>query len=178
MRIITGKLKGRRLQLPLRFPARPTTDFARTGLFNILDNRVDYKNNQLLNLFAGSGIIAFEYVSRGGRSATCVDINPVSSRFIEKECQRLGVRNIFIVCRPVHLFLKQVRQPFDIIFADPPFNEANYPELLDQIFSSSAFVDHSLLIIEHSGYNFTDHPYFFESRRYGRIYFSFFKKKN
>ncbi|MCS6979417.1 MAG: RsmD family RNA methyltransferase [Flavobacteriales bacterium] len=177
MRIITGSLKGRRLRLPASFPARPTTDFARTGLFNVLSNLMDFEGARLLNLYSGSGIIAFEFISRGGKIAMCVDLNPLTTRFIQSECDRLRVyHKIYPLCRPVPVYLKQATQEFDLIFADPPFNEANYPQLLKEIFSSDAVGPHTLVVLEHPGEDFTAHPAHFDSRRYGRVHFSFFKK--
>ncbi|MCS6981256.1 MAG: RsmD family RNA methyltransferase [Flavobacteriales bacterium] len=176
MRIITGFLKGRRLQLPAVFPARPTTDFARTGLFNVLANQMRFEGANLLNLYSGSGIIAFEFISRGGRMASCVDLNPVTTRFIQKECQRLGISSIYTFCRPVPVFLKQTSQPFDLIFADPPFHEVDYEELLNEIFQSEALAPHTIVVLEHPGKDFKNHPYHYDTRRYGKIYFSFFRK--
>lgn len=177
MRIITGSLKGRRLRVPVSFPARPTTDFARTGLFNVLANLMDFEGARMLNLYSGTGIIAFEFVSRGGRMAICVDMNPTTTRFIQAECERLKIFNtIYPICRPVSVYLKQASQPYDLVFADPPFKDADYDGLLRDILASEALDDNTLIVIEHSGHDFSSHPWHFDSRRYGKVYFSFFRK--
>jgi 16S rRNA (guanine(966)-N(2))-methyltransferase RsmD len=177
MRIITGSLKGRRLRVPASFPARPTTDFARTGLFNVLNNLMDFEGARLLDLFAGTGIIAFEFISRGGQMAICVDLNPTTTRFIHEECERLRVFNkIYPICRPVPVYLKQTSQPYDLVFADPPFNDTNYDTLLKDILASEAVGEHTIVVLEHPGHDFSNHPWLFDNRRYGKVHFSFFRK--
>ncbi|MBO6095993.1 MAG: RsmD family RNA methyltransferase, partial [Bacteroidales bacterium] len=121
MRIIGGKLKGKVILPPAGYNARPTTDFAKEGLFNILDNEYEFEDLKVLDLFGGTGSIAFEFASRGAARVYCVEMARENASFIKTESDRLGLANVTMVRDNVFDFLPICREKFDIIFADPPY---------------------------------------------------------
>ena len=120
MRIIGGRLKGKTILPPAGYKARPTTDFAREGLFNVLDNEYEFEDLKVLDLFGGTGAISFEFASRGASRVYCVEMARENASFIKTEAQRLGLANVTMVRDNVFDFLPICREKFDIIFADPP----------------------------------------------------------
>lgn len=176
MRIIGGKYRGRRIDPPAGFRARPTTDFAREGLFNILNNRIDFETSTVLDLFSGTGSISYEFASRGAFSVHLVekDFKHIAAiRWIIKD---IGIENI----KPIHIdvkaYLKTCSIKYDIVFADPPFELPWLNELPDLVMQSGIVKDKGVFILEHPrSYSFNDHIQFFEQRNYGGVNFSFFK---
>jgi 16S rRNA (guanine(966)-N(2))-methyltransferase RsmD len=176
LRIIGGKYRGRRIEPPSGFKARPTTDFAREALFNILENRVDFENTDVLDLFSGTGSISYEFASRGAGSIHLVEKDQKHISGINRIIRDLGFTNI----RPVHIdvktYLRTCRQRYDIVFADPPYDLPWLKELPDLVTGSGVMKDDGFFILEHPrSMTFSDHPLFFEHRNYGSVNFSFFK---
>lgn len=177
MRIVSGKYRGRAINPPKNLRARPTTDFAKENLFNVLNNLVDFEECDVLDLFAGTGSISYEFASRGARSVTAVEINPVHYRFIKETAASLGIDNLFVVKANVFLYLKSCTKQFDIIFSDAPYDLEGSEEVIRLVLEGDLLTEEGFLVFEHSkSMNFSDHPQFWQSRSYGSVQFSFFKK--
>ncbi|MBP3762250.1 MAG: 16S rRNA (guanine(966)-N(2))-methyltransferase RsmD [Bacteroidales bacterium] len=175
MRIIAGTLRGRRLNPPANLPVRPTTDMAREGLFNILNNYVDFDECAVLDLFAGTGAISFEFISRDVREVTSIDINAQCTDYIKQEAARLAVRNLHVVRADVFDLLKRANRRFDIVFADPPYALEGLGTLPDLVFGKEVLTDDGIFILEHPReFQFEDHPHFWQHRAYGKVNFTFF----
>ncbi len=176
MRIISGKYKGRRFNPPASLKARPTTDFAKEGLFNVLNNQIDIDNLMVLDLFGGSGSIAFEFVSRGAQQVNTVEKSYQHIIFIKKVMEQLGVKNLITIKDDVFSYLQHCTNTYDIIFADPPYALEKLVELPDIIFSKKLLSNDGVFILEHGKtHSFHDHEFFRETRQYGNVHFSFFK---
>jgi len=176
MRIIGGKLKGKVILPPAGYKARPTTDFAKEGLFNILDNEYEFQDLKVLDLFGGTGSIAFEFASRGAARVYCVEMARENASFIKTEAARLGLSNVTMVRDNVFDFLPICREKFDIIFADPPYALEGLETIPDQVFALGLLHPECYFILEHGGeHSFTSHPRFVKERCYGRVHFSFFQ---
>lgn len=176
MRIVGGKYKGRIITPPSSFKARPTTDFAKENLFNVLNNMEDIEECDVLDLFGGTGAIAYEFASRGAKKVTCVEMDFHHSRFISQTVEKLGIDNMSVVKTNVFVFLKRVKASWDIIFADPPYALEGIDELPNIIFEREMLNPDGLFIFEHSGdKDFSNHPHFVEKREYGSVNFSFFR---
>lgn len=176
MRIIGGKYKGRRITPPSGFKARPTTDFAREGLFNILNNRVDFEEIIVLDLFSGTGSISYEFASRGVREIHLVEKDMKHIAGIRRIIQDIGFTNI----RPIHIdvkaYLKTCRVKYDIVFADPPYELGWLKDIPGLVTGSGILKDDGFFILEHPrDMSFADDPTFFEHRNYGGVNFSFFR---
>ncbi|HKM44398.1 MAG TPA: 16S rRNA (guanine(966)-N(2))-methyltransferase RsmD [Dysgonamonadaceae bacterium] len=179
MRIISGKYKSRRFQLPTNFTARPTTDFARESLFNILNNRIEWEETDALDLFSGTGSIAIEMVSRGCKHVVSVESSAKNHAFIEKVKEKLDAKELLTIKANVFSFIKSCNQSFDLIFADPPYNLEDLSSIPTKILELNLLKPNGIFIIEHSKKNtFTDHPLFIEERKYGNVHFSFFSKES
>lgn len=175
MRIIGGRFKGRRFQAPKRIPARPTTDYARESLFNILNGMISWGETKMLDLFAGIGTISLEAVSRGVQSVTYVDANHHAIRWIKEAMQILEVDNCTALKLPAESFLERNETPFDLIFADPPYDYPAYPSLIDGCLKNIA-MNGGMFILEHRrDKSFKEHPNFAQERTYGEVRFTFFK---
>lgn len=176
MRIISGIYGGRRFEAPRNLQARPTTDVAKEALFNILLNRIDIAGISALDLFAGTGSISFELLSREAASVVCVEMGRVQQQFIQKVAQELKVgRGLTMIRGDVFKFLKSSSQQFDLIFADPPYALYELPNLPDLILDGDRLKADGILIVEHGKDNdFSQHPHFAEVRKYGAVHFSFF----
>ena len=122
MRIVSGKYRGRAINPPKNLRARPTTDFAKENLFNVLGNLLDFEECDVLDLFAGTGSISYEFASRGARSVTAVEINAVHHDFIRRTAALLGIENFYPVKANVFLYLKSCAKQFDVIFSDAPYD--------------------------------------------------------
>ena len=184
MRIISGIYGGRRLSPPKNITARPTTDFAKESLFNLLNNRLDFEGIDVLDLFAGTGGIGIECVSRGAREVTAVEIAHVQQNWIIACCKQLGIRNLSLIRGDVFKFLNACRNKYDLIFADPPYAMEAIPTLPDIILDftngqqggNSLLKENGWLVIEHGkDTDFTNHPHHVETRTYGSVHFSFFQ---
>ena len=177
MRIIGGKLKGKTIPPPMGYKARPTTDFAKEGLFNILNNEYEFEDLKVLDLFGGTGAIAFEFASRGASRVYCVEMVRENASFIKTEAARLGLNNVTMVRDNVFDFLPICREKFDIIFADPPYSLESLDSLPDKVLQQDILHPDCYFILEHGDeYSFKEHPAFVKERSYGRVHFSFFTK--
>ena len=177
MRIIGGHLKGKAVTPPLNYKARPTTDFAREGLFNILDNEYEFDGLRILDLFGGTGAVSFEFASRGAGKVYCIEMARENASFIKKEASRLGAQDCVTVVRDnVFDFIPICREKFDIVFADPPYALEGLETLPDKVLSEGIVHPGGYFILEHGDeHSFTTHPRFIKERCYGRVHFSFFE---
>lgn len=177
MRIIGGVLKGKAVNPPAGYKARPTTDFAREGLFNVLASEYEMDGLAVLDLFGGTGAISFEFASRGAGEVYCVEMVPQNAAFIKSQASRLGLGNVTVVRHNVFDFIQICRKSFDIVFADPPYALEGLDTLPDRVLSSEMLFPGGYFILEHpSGYSFGTHPYFVKEKKYGNVHFSFFEK--
>ena len=177
MRIISGKYKGKILRPPKRFRARPTTDFAKEALFNILSNKIDFSQTRVADLFSGTGSIGFEFASRGAEYVDMVEKDHIHYAFIHTTIMDLKMDNARAVKTDVFTFIDHSRQSYDLVFADPPFDLEKIEKIPDLIMNSEVLNSNGWFILEHSKkLNFSSHPYFFEHRGYGSVSFSFFRK--
>lgn len=176
MRIIGGRLKGKTISPPAGYKARPTTDFAREGLFNVLDNEYEFEDLKVLDLFGGTGAITFEFASRGASMVYSVEMARENASFIKTEAKRLGLDNVTMVRANVFDFLLICHEKFDIIFADPPYALEGLETIPDKVFAQDILHPGCYFILEHGDeYSFKDHPRFKKEKRYGRVHFSFFE---
>ena len=176
MRIISGEHKGRRIPVPGNFKARPTTDFAKEALFNILANHFDFESISILDLFSGTGSIIYEFASRGAEKIDIVEINPRYSDFIRKTVGILGLKQVQIYTTDALRFLTRTKKKYDIIFADPPYDLNNIPEIPELIFKYTILSHDGWFILEHGrNLDFSGHSHFRELRRYGSVHFSIFQ---
>ena len=176
MRVITGIYKGRHFDVPRSFWARPTTDFAKENLFNVLTGYMDFEGIRALDLFAGTGSISIELLSRGASQVVSVEADRDHARFIRQCMEKLGTHNHQLIKGDVFRFLKQCHLQFDFIFADPPYALPNLAELPEQILSHHLLAADGLLVVEHGkDYDFSAHPCFISHRAYGSVNFSLFK---
>jgi 16S rRNA (guanine966-N2)-methyltransferase len=180
MRIIGGIFKSRIFRPGKNFKARPTTDFARENLFNILDNRYNFENKRVLDLFSGTGSISFEFASRGCQDITSVELDRFHYNFISSVIEQLDIKNfVKAVNTDAFKFIGHSRERYNIIFADPPYELKRLTEIPDLILNGRLLFDEGLLILEHGKTNdFSLHPCFSELRTYGSVHFSFFIQKS
>jgi len=178
MRIIRGKFQRRMIQVPGGLPVRPTTDLAKESLFNILDNIISFEGIRSLDLFAGTGSISYELVSRGCASVTAVDANPRCIKFIATTAEQFGMKELKIVRSDVFRFLQLASQPYHLIFADPPYDmdQQGFMRLPSEIFNRKLLAEGGVLIVEHPvkiSYELSEG--FFDHRNYSKVNFSFFR---
>lgn len=177
MRIICGKYGKRRFSIPKDFRARPTTDFAKENIFNVLENFVNWETVDALDLFSGTGSIGFELLSRGCKRVVAVEKNATHYAFIKKVSTQLNDANYFPVRGDVFTYIKNVSEQFDLIFADPPYDLSEIEQIPELIFQSALLKNDGLFILEHSdNYAFSDHPFFLQHRVYGSVNFTVFQK--
>jgi len=176
MRIIGGTFKSRIFKPGKNFRARPTTDFARENLFNILPNRYDFENKSVLDLFAGTGSISFEFASRGCPAVTCVELDHFHHAFICSVIDKLELKKVINPLNAdVFRVVKKINQRFDFIFADPPYDLKRLTDLPDLVMNGNLLNKDGTFILEHGKTNdFSSHPDFTEIRIYGSVHFSFF----
>ena len=176
MRIISGKYGRRRFDVPTNITARPTTDMARENLFNVLTNLVDFDGLTALDLFAGTGAISFELLSRGCAHVTCVEKAHTLVRFIEQVRDRLGDRNLTVIRGDVFRFVASCHESYDLIFIDPPYDMERFGEVPELVLSSGLVHNGTLVVMEHPRANdFTALPQFLQQRTYGKVNFSIFR---
>ncbi len=177
MRIITGKYKGRHFEVPRTFKARPTTDFAKENLFNVLRAYIDFEDIRALDLFGGTGSISLELLSRGCISVLTVEKDRRHLAFME-QCQRaLGDDAWTPIAGDALRFIERSREAFGLVFADPPYALPELGELPDRIMQSALVDENTLFVLEHGkNYDFSSRPDFLEHRSYGSVNFSFFRK--
>ncbi|MBQ8486748.1 MAG: 16S rRNA (guanine(966)-N(2))-methyltransferase RsmD [Prevotella sp.] len=179
MRIITGKYKGRHFEIPRSFKARPTTDFAKENIFNVLIQYVDFDGAEALDLFSGTGSITFELLSRGCARVVSVEQDRDHHRFICDCLKKLRgeheEESVLPLRGDVFRFVKSCRQQFDFIFADPPYALKELSTIPDLIFEKQLLKPDGVFVLEHGkDYNFEHHPRFREHRQYGSVNFSIF----
>lgn len=179
MRIISGIYGRRRFDVPSSFSARPTTDFAKENIFNVIHNLMDLEDTDALDLFAGTGSISFELLSRGCRSVTAVEKNNAHASFIAKVAKELKTEALTLIRGDVFRYLHAApKQSFDFIFADPPYALKELAEVPTLVFERDLLREGGLFIMEHPKTNdFSDLPYFFQHRVYGSVNFSLFIKE-
>ncbi len=178
VRIIGGSLKGRLIEPPSGFRARPTTDYARESLFNILNNRINFEEISFLDLFSGTGAISYEFASRGTRDIDIVEIESRHCDFIRKTLGSLRISSVKVHRMSVHEWLKICHKSYDIIFADPPYDLNWLTDLPALVMASKAVKPDTLFILEHpKSLNFSNYMGFTEHRHYGNVNFSFFCQK-
>jgi len=177
MRIISGKLKGKRIVAPKNLPVRPTTDMAKEALFNILNNLYYFDAISVIDLFAGTGNISYEFASRGTQDIYAIDGNFNCVRFIHKTAKELDL-SINPYKSDVFKFLDKTHMTADVIFADPPYDldQSEFLKIADVVFTKSLLNEDGVLIIEHSKHmDLSEHPNFQYSKKYGGSVFSFFE---
>jgi len=180
MRVVAGKYKGRHFEVPRSFKARPTTDFAKENLFNVLRSYVDFEEEtpQALDLFAGTGSITLELLSRGCAHVTAVELDPQHISFIRQFLRQLKAEeDVTLLRADVLRFLKKAPGSYDFIFADPPYALPQLEQLPDLIFNGSSILNpDGLFVLEHGkAQDFSRHPHFIGHRAYGSVNFSFFR---
>ena len=177
MRVITGKYRGRHFDVPRSFKARPTTDFAKENLFNVLRSYLDFDEGPTaLDLFAGTGSITLELLSRGCSRVVSVEKDPQHYAFIRSVIEKLQDLSADPVRGDVLRYIEKCREQFDFIFADPPYVLKELPQLPDLILSRRLLRPDGLFVLEHGSANeFSAHPLFLEHRAYGSVNFSFFR---
>ncbi len=178
MRVISGILKARRFSVPKNFPSRPTTDFAKEGLFNMLAHQMSLYDLEILDLCSGTGNISFEFLSREAGNVTAVDSNDRCVAFIRKTAAEFGIsKNLQTIRADIQQFVGRTERHYDLIFADPPYKYEGYITLVQKIIDRELLNENGTLIVEHGketnlsalgGYQFT--------RNYGNVHFSFFKR--
>ena len=176
MRIITGKYKGRHFDIPRSFKARPTTDFAKENIFNVLVQYVDFDGATSLDLFSGTGSISLELVSRGCSQVVSVEMDRDHHRFIQDCLKKLQTDTCIPIRGDVFRFLKSCKQQYDLIFADPPYSLKELATLPDVIFEKQLLKAEGIFVLEHGkDHDFSGHPHFKEHRQYGSVNFSIFR---
>ncbi len=179
MRIISGLYKGRKILPPKNLPVRPTTDFAREGLFNHLNNHLYFDEISVLDLCAGTGCVSYEFASRGVKNITAVDAEKSCVQFIRKTAQSLDLPIDVYTSDLLH-FLSKTQQQWDVIFADPPFQIGGdvHTKTATLVFEKGLLKEDGWLVIEHGKQTQLQHlPHFAYHKTYGNVVFSFFKKE-
>lgn len=175
MRIIRGKFGRRRFDVPTNITARPTTDFARENIFNVIENLIDIEGITALDLFAGTGAVTLELLSRGARSVTAVEKASTQYNFIAKVAKILGVDNLRLVRGDALRFIATSSAKFDFIFADPPYDMPGFGDIPQAILDSAMLKPGTVFVMEHSKrFDFSGLPYFEQHREYGSVNFSIF----
>lgn len=177
MRIISGKYKGRRISPPKGLPVRPTTDMSKEALFNVLNNYFNFSGLKVLDLFAGTGNISYEFASRGSDNITSVDGDFGCVKFIKQTADEFDF-NIAGIKSDVFKFIEKNKNSYDVIFADPPYNldQATFEKLVEMIFANELLQEDGMMVIEHSKYTKLDHMINFSFKKsYGGSIFSFFE---
>ena len=176
MRIITGKYKGRHFEIPRSFKARPTTDFAKENIFNVLTQYIDFEETTALDLFSGTGSISLELMSRGCQQVVSVEMDRDHHRVICECIKNLGDKSCIPLRADVFKFLKACHQQYDFIFADPPYALKEIPQIPDLVFEKGLLKEDGMFVLEHGkDHDFSQHPHFIEHRSYGSVNFSLFR---
>lgn len=175
MRIISGEFGGRRIDPPEHMPfTRPTTDIAKSGLFNILQNNIDFSDAVTLDLFGGTGAISYELASRGASDLTVIEKDPTMAEFIRATAGKLGIAGLKVLRVDVFDFLRGAGGRYDFIFAGPPYALGNIDDLPGA--ATPLLAPEGMLVLEHTPRNsYKTYPYFRQERSYGTTVFSFFK---
>ncbi|MBP3419408.1 MAG: 16S rRNA (guanine(966)-N(2))-methyltransferase RsmD [Marinifilaceae bacterium] len=177
MRIISGIHKGKKIFPDSSFSARPTTDFAKENIFNVLGNLVDFEGLHVLDLFSGTGSIGYEFASRGADEVISVELNYKHYAFIKRCAEQLGFRCMKVYKNDAFAACKKLQgRKFDVVFADPPYNLDRINDVPDAIFDNDLLAEDGVAIVEHpASIKFEEHPHFVERRVYGSVNFSIFR---
>ncbi|MDI9364982.1 MAG: RsmD family RNA methyltransferase [Flavobacterium sp.] len=177
MRIISGKYGGRRIAPPANMPhTRPTTDIAKSGLFNILQNRIDFEGLKCLDLFGGTGCISYELASRGADDVTIIEKDGIMHSFIKKNCAMLGISNAKVIQMDVFSYMKTCKEQYDFIFAGPPYALGTIDEIPKIIIEKKLLAEEGYFVLEHTPRNaYEGYVGFSFQRNYGTTVFSFFE---
>ena len=179
MRIIGGVHKRKRINPPANISVRPTTDIAKESLFNVFNNYFDFEDLSVLDLFAGTGSISYEFASRGAKEVYAIEIDDKCVQFIRNQAKTLPFPNLNVVRDDAHHFLTICTQKFDIIFADPPFDHKKINDIHKLVFEKDLLNDDGWLVMEHGpDVNLDQLDGFFDKRKYGKVNFSIFSKHN
>ena len=179
MRIISGYLKGRRFNPPAKkWPTRPTTDIAKEGLYNILQNQLNFESTVFLDLFGGTGNHCYEFISRGSTDATYVDRHGPAVDYVRSMARELDIEEFIRIYKDdVFRFMKNADRTYSLIFAGPPYPLHRIPEIPDLVLNGSLLSEDGLFVLEHNeDHNFNPHSSCFDVRNYGDTHFSFFSK--
>jgi 16S rRNA (guanine(966)-N(2))-methyltransferase RsmD len=175
MRIIRGNHKGKKITAPNNLPVRPTTDFAKEGLFNILENYFYLDTVTVLDLFAGTGNISYEFAARGAEKIIAVDVLDLCVNFINKTAQQLNFDKLTALKTDALSFLDKSTKSVNIIFADPPFDWDKHHRIPEIVFERKLLITNGFLIIEHDiNIDFKTHPKLYQQRKFGKVNFSIF----
>ncbi len=179
MRIIAGTLGGRKINPPSNMPhTRPTTDIAKEGLFNILQNHIDFENLKTLDLFGGTGSISYELASRGARELTVIEKDFSMNAFIKKTSLELQLKNFTVLKTDVFRYIEQCQEQFDLIFAGPPYALGNIDDLPKLVSEKKLLLPQGWFVLEHTPRNnYEGYALFASQRNYGTTIFSFFVNK-
>lgn len=178
MRVITGKYKGRRFEVPRTFKARPTTDFAKENLFNVLRSYLDFEETRALDLFGGTGSITLELLSRGCPKVVVVEQDRKHFSFIQSTLRSLQDAASIPLCGDALRFVAKCKEEFDLVFADPPYALPELAELPERVLSRPVLRTGGIFVLEHGkNHDFSKHSCFLEHRAYGSVNFSFFRKQ-
>ena len=178
MRVISGKYKGRHFDIPKNFKARPTTDFAKENLFNILCNIIDFDECTALDLFSGTGSISLELLSRGCPKVTSVEMDALHFSHLRKSAATLNDSNWQLIRDDVFRFIRRCTGTYDLIFADPPYALKELKDIPELILQTEMLKEGGLLVFEHGkDHSFESNPYFVRHIAYGSVNFTFFKKE-
>ncbi len=176
MRIVGGEYRGRKIAVSRGFDSRPTTDFAREALFNIMANHFTFENIRVLDLFSGTGSISFEFASRGCCEIDLVDNNSRSVHFIAGIAEELHMKGIHPVRMDVFRFIPVCKKQYHIVFADPPYDLKRLQDIPEMVLNHGLLLPGGWLILEHGkSHHFRDKPRFFQERNYGSVHLSFFR---
>lgn len=177
MRIITGKYRGRHFTIPSSFKARPTTDFAKENLFNVLRAYVDFDEASVLDLFGGTGSMSMEFLSRGCPRVVTVECDRSHFSFITECARKLNDPAWQPLCGDALRYITRSHEQFDLVFADPPYALPELPELPDRVMQSSLLTPGGIFVLEHGKtQDFSARPDFMQHRAYGSVNFSFFRR--
>jgi 16S rRNA (guanine(966)-N(2))-methyltransferase RsmD len=176
MRIIRGKYGRRRFDVPTGISARPTTDFARENIFNVLENMVDFEGLTAIDLFSGTGAISFEMLSRGAASVVAVEKAATQYRFIRKVADQLNCHELTVIKGDALRYIASCSTPVNLVFADPPYDMEGFADVPGAILSSGAVAPGTIVVVEHNKkHDFSSLTGFLEHRTYGSVNFSIFK---
>ncbi len=179
MRIVGGDFGGRRFHPPAKIPARPTTEVAKEGLFNILNNMMDFEGLKTCDIFGGTGSISYELASRGATDLTLIERDHTTIRFIKETVKSLGIQDrMRVIQGDVFQFMKNSTEQYDFIFAGPPYALETIDELPEIVFDKNMLAEGGIFVLEHTPRNdYQQHPYFLKMKNYGTTVFSFFGEK-
>ncbi|NVK27856.1 MAG: RsmD family RNA methyltransferase [Flavobacteriia bacterium] len=179
MRIISGKHRGKHITAPSKLPVRPTTDFGKESLFNILMNWYNLSEVTVLDLFAGTGNLSYEFGSREAEKITAVDIHNGCVRFIEKTAAELGYDQLKVLKGDALKFAQRTLDKYDIIVADPPYDWDGHDALIEAVLSKGLLKEHGVFVLEHGeNLDFSEHPDLLDKRKYGSVHFAIFGQED